>query len=69
MPRLRDTTGEDRAIVLVWALPLDAEGLTWGDDLLRLRTIGAEGRYHNALKYPESGRFGLHLVSPTRGRR
>jgi len=61
---LRDTTGEDRAIVLVWALPLDGEGLAWGDDLLRSRTIGAEGRYHSALKYPESGKFGSHLVSP-----
>lgn len=61
---LRDTSGADRAIVLVWVLPLDATGWTWGDDLLRSREVSAEGSYHNAERYPESGHFGSHLVSP-----
>jgi len=60
---LSDTTGTDRALVLVWALPLDATGWQWGDDPLRAREVGAEGRYHNCAQYPSPGRYGTHLVS------
>lgn len=34
-----DTTGGDRAIMLVFALPLDATGWTWGQDLRQQRAI------------------------------
>ena len=41
--RLSDITGKDRAVTLVFALPLDAAGWRWGDDIRHARTIeGAE---------------------------
>jgi hypothetical protein len=40
--RVTDTTGKDRAITLLFALPLDATGWQWGDDVRRSRR--AEGR-------------------------
>lgn len=42
---VRDTTGRDRAICLLFALPVDAAGWRWGDDLRRSRPIGGAGEY------------------------
>ncbi len=37
--RLTNSRGGDRAILLLFALPVDAAGWTWGDDIRRRRTI------------------------------
>ncbi|MBI2301904.1 MAG: hypothetical protein HYU66_23625 [Armatimonadetes bacterium] len=42
---LRDTTGRDRAVGLRFALPLDALGWTWWDELEEHRTIEPAGAY------------------------
>jgi hypothetical protein len=43
--RLSDTTGRDRAVTLVFALPLEARGWRWGDDIRRGRSINGAGEY------------------------
>ncbi len=43
--RLTNRRGDDRAILLVFALPVDASGWTWGDDLRRRRVIEGAGEY------------------------
>ncbi len=45
--RISDNTRRDRAITLVFALPLDANGWRWGDDIRRERTIAGQGEYVN----------------------
>jgi hypothetical protein len=61
---LADLTGKDRAIILVFALPVDASGWTWGDDLNHSRHIEETGRYQNVFAYGVAGKRGTHLVSP-----
>ena len=43
--KVADTRHEDRAITLVFALPLDAAGWQWADDLRRARRIGGTGEF------------------------
>lgn len=43
--RLSDLTGRDRALTLVFALPLDADGWQWGDDVRRSRLIEGGGDF------------------------
>lgn len=43
--RVSDTTGRDRAIQLLFALPLDATGWRWGDDIRRSRVIQGGGEF------------------------
>lgn len=43
--RLTNRRGGDRAILLVFALPVDATGWTWGDDIRRDRRIGGAGEF------------------------
>jgi hypothetical protein len=49
--RLSDTTGRDRAVMLVFALPLEGgtrgagPGWRWGDDIRRSRVIQGRGEY------------------------
>jgi hypothetical protein len=38
--RVADTSGGDRAITLLFALPIDASGWRWGDDIRHDRVIG-----------------------------
>ena len=73
---LSDTSGKDRAIVLVFVLPIDAAGWTWGDTLEANRPIREMGRYQNNMIYGTGGLRGRHLMSafpwasvcsPTRG--
>jgi hypothetical protein len=45
--RISDRTGKDRAITLVFALPLEAQGWQWGDDIHRERTIAGERDFAN----------------------
>jgi hypothetical protein len=45
--RVSDTTGRDRALTLVFALPIDPTGWRWGDDLRRSRLIQGKGEFVN----------------------
>jgi hypothetical protein len=47
--RVTDTTGRDRAVTLLLALPLDATGWHWGDDARRSRLIGGTGEFANTI--------------------
>ncbi|NOZ22699.1 MAG: hypothetical protein GXP25_16600 [Planctomycetes bacterium] len=60
--RLSDTTGKDRAIIVKFALPLDARGWTWWDDIRTSRKIEDAGAYHNWTTHGDSG--GRHSVYP-----
>jgi hypothetical protein len=75
--RVADTTGKDRAITLAFALPLDATGWRWWDDMRRSRVITGKGAYEHTVSvkcgatggmslYPlaavEDGRHGLALA-------
>lgn len=46
--RLRDRVGRDRALTLLFALPVDARGWNWGHDIRRQRLITGEGEFTNA---------------------
>jgi hypothetical protein len=43
--RLRDLRGTDRAILLLFALPIEAAGWTWEDDIRRHRPISGRGEF------------------------
>ncbi len=45
--RLSDTTGKDRAITLIFALPVDATNWRWGDDIRHERVIQGRGEFAN----------------------
>ena len=47
--RLSDVTGKDRAISLVFALPLDATGWRWDDDIRRSRLVDNHSEYANVV--------------------
>lgn len=47
--RLTDTTAKDRAVTLLFALPLDATGWQWGDDMRRSRTVTGHNEYANTV--------------------
>ncbi len=68
---LQDSTGEDRAVTLSFALGMDATGWRWWDDMRRSSTIGDAGVFANSLNiahYPlccvEDGRRALGLAIP-----
>ncbi|HXP59790.1 MAG TPA: hypothetical protein VN829_04815, partial [Dongiaceae bacterium] len=61
--RIADLRGRDRAVTLVFALPVDAAGWQWGDDLRRSRRIGGQGDFANAVAVP-SGATGTESVYP-----
>ena len=46
--RISSTSTNDRAILLAFALPIDAAGWRWHDDLRRARVIEGQGEYSNA---------------------
>ncbi|MBU6402135.1 MAG: hypothetical protein KGS61_17590, partial [Verrucomicrobia bacterium] len=64
--RLTDRTGKDRAITLVFAVPLEAGGWTWGDDLHRHRTIGGRGEFADqvSIHAGATGSEALYPVAP-----
>ena len=45
--RVRDEAPDDRPLTLYFALPVDAEGWTWWDDIQASRTIGGRGEFYN----------------------
>ncbi len=52
---LRDTTNADRAVVLAFALPMDATGWQWWDDLRSARLVSAKV----ATRYAATVRYGM----------
>ncbi|HXG63307.1 MAG TPA: hypothetical protein VNO22_18195 [Planctomycetota bacterium] len=50
--RLSDLRGTDRAVTLLFALPVDARGWRWGDDVRRSRPIAGRGEYLHAVRIP-----------------
>ncbi len=46
--RLTSTRGVDRAVILLYALPVDASGWQWGDDIRRHRNISGKSEFLNA---------------------
>ena len=47
--RITDTTRKDRALTLLFALPVDATGWSWDDDVRRSRLIGGRDEYANTV--------------------
>ena len=60
--RVTDTTGRDRAITLLFAVPLDATGWHWGDDVRRSRLIEGTGEFANtiSLRCGANGKMSLY---------
>jgi hypothetical protein len=46
---IADTTGKDRAVTLLFALPVDATGWTWADDVRQTREIAGTGEFANTI--------------------
>ena len=63
--RVTDTTGRDRAVTLLFALPLDATGWQWGDDVRRSRLIGGSGEFANtiSLRCGANGKMSLYPLA------
>jgi hypothetical protein len=64
--RVSDITGKDRAITLVFALPVTAEGWNWGDDIRRSRAISGNGEFSKqvSVKCGASGTESLYPIAP-----
>lgn len=50
--RLVDTAGRDRAVTLLFALPVDASGWWWGEDMRQSRRIQGNGEFANTVNLP-----------------
>src|SRR5208337_1724495 len=63
--RVTDTAGKDRAVTLLFALPLDATGWQWGDDVRRSRLIGGSGEFANtvSLRCGANGKMSLYPLA------
>jgi hypothetical protein len=63
--RVTDTTGRDRAVTLLFALPLDATGWQWGDDVRRSRRIEGGGEFANTvtLRSGANGKMSLYPLA------
>ncbi len=61
--RVQDLTGGDRAITLRFALPIDAAGWQWHDDVRATRSIEADQRYIHAVDI-KTGVDGEHSLYP-----
>ena len=46
--QVRDTSGKDRGLLVRFALPIDAEGWSWWDDMESVRKIGASGTFEHS---------------------
>ncbi len=62
--RVTDLTGKDRAVTLLFGLPVDATGWHWGDDIRRERTIRGKGEFVNqvAVRCGATGTMSLYPV-------
>jgi hypothetical protein len=63
--KLTDLQGKDRAVTLVFALPVDAQGWQWGEDIRRSRTIKS-GDYVNQVSV-RCGATGMMSQYPVGG--
>ncbi|HOW64586.1 MAG TPA: hypothetical protein P5186_09665 [Candidatus Paceibacterota bacterium] len=63
--KVTDTTGADRAIMLVFALPIDAVGWKWNDDLRQQHLIAAPGEYSHttSVNCGANGRLSLYPLA------
>jgi hypothetical protein len=63
--RVTDTTGRDRAVTLLFALPLDATGWQWGDDARQSRLVGGSGEFANttSLRCGANGKMSLYPLA------
>jgi hypothetical protein len=63
--RVTDTTGRDRAVTLLFALPLDATDWQWGDDARRSRLIDGSGEFANtvSLRCGANGKMSLYPLA------
>jgi hypothetical protein len=63
--RVTDTTGRDRAVTLLFALPLDATGWQWGEDARASRLIGGIGEFANtiSLRSGANGKMSLYPLA------
>lgn len=61
--RVSDTTGKDRAVTLVFALPVDALGWHWGDDIRRARVMRGTEDYANQVTV-DCGATGMMSLYP-----
>jgi hypothetical protein len=64
--RVTDLSDKDRAITLLFALPLDAAGWQWGDDVRRNRPIQGPGDYSNPVVVGcgATGTMSLYPLAP-----
>ncbi|HCU34126.1 MAG TPA: hypothetical protein DGT21_01400 [Armatimonadetes bacterium] len=60
---LRDTTGKDRAVTLLFALPVAAEGALWGETIQAAAQIGSEGELGNSVRWG-TGSNGMAATYP-----
>jgi hypothetical protein len=63
--RVTETTGRNRAVTLLFALPLNATGWQWGDDARRSRLIGGSGEFANTinLRCGADGKMSLYPLA------
>ncbi len=63
--RVTDTTSRDRAVTLLFALPLEATGWQWGDDARRSRPISGNGEFANtiSLRCGANGKMSLYPLA------
>jgi hypothetical protein len=63
--RVIDTTGRDRALTLLFAVPLDATGWHWGDDVRGNRLIEGTGEFANtvSLRCGANGKMSLYPLA------
>lgn len=59
--RVIDLRNQDRAVTLLFALPIDATGWTWGDDPRRSRVIDGKTDYANLIAVPCGSSGGMSL--------
>jgi hypothetical protein len=64
--RVTDLSGKDRAVTLLFSLPLDASGWQWGDDVRRSRPIQGRGDYGNpvVIGCGATGTMSLYPLAP-----
>ncbi|HOX01265.1 MAG TPA: hypothetical protein P5555_12030 [Candidatus Paceibacterota bacterium] len=62
---IADLRGTDRAVTLVWVLPVDAAGWHWGDDIRRSRVIDGAGEFLNqvAVRCGATGTMSLYPLA------
>ena len=67
--RLSDRRATDRAVTLVFALPLDALGWRWGDDIRQSRVIGGSGEFSKSvnIKCGATGTMSLYPLGEVAG--